>query len=67
MRVSEEKMNWEKAEIHFDEVRKLYLDLEGVSGVNTTFALRVTFDPLAKRYNSGERTEDLYEDMMGVS
>lgn len=65
--MSEEKIGWGKAKKHFDEVRKQYLDLEGLSGVNTTFALRITFDPLAKRYNSGERTEDLYKGMMEVA
>jgi len=59
-------MDWDKAKEHFDYVRKQYQDLEGVVGVNTTLALRITFDPLAKRYNSGERSEELYNDMLSV-
>lgn len=59
-------MNWDHAKAHFDEVRQQYLDLEGVPGVNTTLALRLTFDPLAKRYNAGERTQALYDAMLGV-
>lgn len=43
-------LDWPKAKTHFDNVRQQYLDLEGTPGVNTTFALRITFDPLAKRY-----------------
>lgn len=59
-------MEWEKAKDHFDAIRKQYQDLEGMPGVNSSLALRLVFDPLAKRYNSGQRTEALYEDMMSV-
>ena len=59
-------MDWDAAKKHFDEMRKRYQDLEGMPGVNTTLALRVTFDPLAKRFNSGERTEELYNEMNSV-
>ena len=60
-------MDWDKAKAHFDEVRRQYQDMEGMPGVNTTFALRVVFDPLALRYNNGERSQDLYDDMMGIA
>ena len=59
-------MDFEAAKAHFDKVRKEYEDLEGVAGVNTTLALRLTFDTLAKRYNCGERTEDLYKGLLAV-
>lgn len=62
----ETKMDWEKAKAHFDEVRKQYQDLEGKPGVNTSFALHFTFTPLARRFNSGERTKELYDEMMEV-
>ena len=62
----ENKLDWNKAKKHFDYIRQQYLDLEGVAMVNTTMALRIGFDPLAKRYNSGERTEELYEKMLAV-
>lgn len=57
---------WKRAKVHFDNVRQQYQDLEGKSGVNTTMALRTVFDPLAKRYNSGERSEELFTEMMNV-
>ncbi len=60
------ELDWDKAKNHFDEYRKIYQDMEGTPGVNATFALRFTFDPLARRYNSGERTQELYEAMMDV-
>jgi len=59
-------MDWEKAKEHFDEKRKIYQDLEGRIGVNTTLALRMVFDPLALRYNKGERSQELYDEMMDV-
>jgi hypothetical protein len=44
----------------------IYGGLEGTPGCNTTLALRVVFDPLAKRYNNGERSQELYDEMMAV-
>ncbi len=61
-----EEMNWEEARRHFGAVRERYQDLEGTPGVNTTLALRVTFDPLSIRYNKGERSRDLYDAMMAT-
>jgi len=62
--MGEASMDWKKAKDHFDVVRKQYEDLEGVPGVDTTMALRLSFDPLAVRYNRGERTQELYDEMM---
>ena len=59
-------MDWDKAKDHFDAVRQQYQNLEGTPGVNTTLALRITFDPLSKRYNNGERTQELYDEMADV-
>jgi hypothetical protein len=59
-------MDWEKVKQHFDEIRSMYQEMEGRPGVNTSMALRFTFDPLARRYNSGERTPELYDEMAEV-
>ena len=59
-------MDFERAKKHFDEIRKEYEDLEGVRGVNTTLALRLVFDGLARRYNEGERSGELHMAMMSV-
>lgn len=65
--MSEEiKPDWDKAKNHFDKVRKQYQELEGMPGVNTTMALRLVFDPLSKRFNSGERTPELHLEMLEV-
>ncbi len=60
------KEQWVAAKAHFDAVRKQYQDLEGTPGVNTTLALRLTFDPLARRYNSGERSLELYSEFISA-
>ena len=59
-------MNWEEAKRHFDETYDNYLSLVGMPGVNVNFALRLVLDPLLARYNTGERTEELYNAMLGV-
>jgi hypothetical protein len=35
-------------------------------GVNTTFALKVVMLPILKRFNSGERTDALYQEIMNL-
>ncbi len=60
------ELDWLQAKEYFDTIRKRYQDLEGTSGVNTTLALRLTFDPLSKRFNSGERSDELYNEMLMV-
>lgn len=57
---------WEKAWKYFNAVMDQYKEMIGTPGVNTTLALAMTFDPLAQRYNKGERTQDLYDAMMSV-
>ena len=59
-------LDWERAKTHFDAVRKYYQDLEGTPGANTTLALRAIFDPLAIRYNNGERTLELFDSLMNI-
>ena len=59
-------LNWTAAKRHFDDVRKQYQDPEGTPGVNTMLALRLSFDPVAKRYSNGERTQELYDEMIGA-
>lgn len=61
-----EVINWEHAKRHFDMIRQQYLDLQGTPGVNVSLALRFTFEPLAVRYNRGERSRDLYDAMLSV-
>lgn len=59
-------MDWEKAKQHFDRIRDIYQGLEGTPGANTSLALHITFTPLSVRYNNGERSQDLYDEMISV-
>ena len=59
-------LDWPAAKEHFDRAREQYQALEGMNGVNTTCALRMVFDPLAKRYNAGERTPELHAAMLSL-
>jgi hypothetical protein len=63
---SSEVLDWDKAKSRFDGVRQSYLDLDGVPGVNVAYALNLVIEPIARRYNAGERTEELYEEMMSL-
>jgi hypothetical protein len=57
---------WEKAKKHTETILEYYKELIGVPGVNTTIAITFVFEPLLRRYNSGERTQELYDEMMSV-
>ena len=59
-------MDWEKAKQHFDEVKRQYLDVMNTPSVNVFPVIAFVFDPLEKRYNSGERSEELYLAMLSV-
>ena len=59
-------MNWEKAKEHLDEITNRYKRLVGIPGVNTSLALTLVMYPLAFRYDSGERTQELYNEMLEV-
>lgn len=43
-----------------------YVGLIGKPGVSVTFALEHVFVPLQQRYESGERTDYLHDEMMAV-
>ena len=57
---------WAKAKKHFDRVVGHYEALSGMPGVNVTVALTYVFAPLLERYNAGERSAALYQEMMDV-
>jgi len=55
-------LDWKKAEEHLYNIQKLYKSI----GWTGTFALSITINPLVKRFESGERTEELYEEIMSL-
>jgi len=57
---------WEVVRAHFDAVLATYVDLLNVPGVAAIPAIQITFTPLLRRYQSGERSDSLYDAMMEV-
>lgn len=53
---------WTKAKEHLDFYRQVYTDI-GSAGI---LGLRLTFDPLVIRFENGERTPELYDEMLAV-
>lgn len=68
------ELDWGLAKKHFDEVRNRYQKSAAIALVlnlpqatrDYVNILESVFDPLAKKYNRGECTEDLYNKMMAV-
>lgn len=61
-----ENLDWDAAFDHFNEIRTIYEGLVGMAGVNTGLALEHVFKPIAERFEGGERSKDLYDEMMSV-
>jgi hypothetical protein len=55
-------MDWEEAEQWLYDVQKLYKQL----GYKGSFDLVISVNPLIKRYENGERTQELYDDIMSL-
>lgn len=54
-------LNWKEAEDCFYTIKRYYEEIpEG------KLALAIVFQPIENRYLAGERTEELYRDMMEV-
>lgn len=53
-------MDWEKAKNHLNEVIANYISI----GWTGQLALNYNLLPLRERYNKGERTRQLYDDIM---
>jgi hypothetical protein len=55
-------LNWEQAEIYLFEVEKQYKEI----GIVGSYALTLIIRPLIKRFNDGERTVELYDEIMSL-
>lgn len=60
------EQKWLEAKQHFDEIYQQYESLMLHPGVNTTFAINAVLNPLKERYETGERTKELFDNMMRV-
>lgn len=57
------ELDWDEAKKWLDRIRKDYTEI-GASGL---IGLHVTINPLLIRYERGERTKSLYDDIMDLS
>lgn len=55
------EIDWKKAEDHLNFMIDEYKSI-GMCGI---FGLTLTLYPLKQRYNSGERTQELFDEIMG--
>ena len=56
------KMDWQKAEEHLEACEQAY----GRNGTGTTFAMVAVVSPCRRRLERGERTQDLYREIMSI-
>lgn len=54
-------LDWKKAGDRLREVRVTYAEI-GVAGIP---AMRLFIDPVTARFEKGERTQELYDEIMG--
>ena len=57
--------DWDRAKRHLDEVKATYGELLNLPRVNPCFAIGVILE-IESRFDSGERTESLFEAMMSL-
>jgi hypothetical protein len=58
-------MDWEKATAYLSEVRKQYEAIIGMPQANPLVGL-MFIDMAQRRLDSGERTQDLYDEIMSL-
>ncbi len=56
-------MDWERAEEHLKESEQAYTEIGSVG----YFALTTFIRPMRDRFNKGERTQELHDEIMGIS
>lgn len=63
MTTQTEQMNWAKTEEHLIECEQAYAECGSVGG----FALVTVINPVRDRFNSGERTRELHDEIWGIA
>jgi hypothetical protein len=54
---------WQAVKIRTDKLKEAFVIFDPLFGGNT---LEVAIDPLLKRYDDGERTQELYDEMRAL-
>lgn len=58
-----DEIDWTEAEAHLDRCERAYAQI----GSEGYFALIHVIRPVRDRFNKGERTDDLYAEIMGIN
>lgn len=58
-----DKMDWQKAEEHLKTCERVYREI-GISG---SFALTLVINPVRVRFNNGERSQELFDEILGIA
>lgn len=56
-------LDWQEAERHLQAVEEAY----GSIGMAGSFALTLVINPCRVRFNQGERTQELYDEIMEIA
>lgn len=57
-----DEMDWKETEVYLYEMKKAYEEI----GWTGSFALNLTINPIVKRFESGERTKELHEEIWNI-
>jgi hypothetical protein len=58
--------DWQRAQMHLEFIERVYNEQIGIPGVNVMLAITIVIQPLRARFNRGERTAELYDDIMAL-
>ena len=58
-----EPMDWQRAESHLKTAERAY----GEIGMAGAFAVTLVINPARVHFNDGERTQDLYDEIMDIA
>lgn len=57
-------MDWKKAKKHLMDKKNQYEDVQNMPGASASFALSSVIYPLLERFKNGERSKQLYDEIM---
>jgi len=60
--MNESAIDWKRTVSYLEAIEKGYTDI----GSNGRLALIISVNPLRDRYNNGERTQELHDDIMAL-
>lgn len=58
------QLDWQRVQKHLEMIESEYNQLLGMPGVNVMLAINFVIQPLRGRFNRGERTAELYREIM---